>query len=292
MSIKVTNWVWEHSEARGGARLVLLALADRADEYGRSWPSVQYLAARCRLSPRAVQRAVAELASIGELEIDHGGGRHRSNRYRIIPKPRQIGGVTGEKPRQDDAVTPAETPSSCPETLSFATETPSSATRNPVRMTPDPSIDTSTEPSEIQQQTRARETLPGVLTPAPADDLPEWLVPLADALSIAGINLPWKFIGDDQARLHNDILRLGIPLMVDVAVKAVANASPPPFSSRFLYDPWHRTRAPAIPPAAGPGGTVVALRQNTTLTRQQQAEADQNARWLARAQARDAQESS
>lgn len=292
MSIKVTNWVWEHSESRGGARLVLLALADRADDYGRSWPSVQDLAARCRLSPRAVQRAVAELAAIGELEVDQGGGRHRSNRYRIIPKQRQIDGVTEQKPRQDDAVSAEETPSSCPETPSFATETPSSATQNPVRMTPEPPLEPPAEPSENQQQSRASETLPGVLAPAPGDDLPEWLTPLADALSLAGINLPWTFRGDDQIRLHNDILRLGIPFMVEIAVKAVASASPPPFSSRFFYEPWHRTRTPAVNPATGSGGTVVPLHQGSTLTRQQQADADQNARWLARAQARDAQESS
>ena len=29
MSIKVTNWVWARSESRNGARLVMLALADR-----------------------------------------------------------------------------------------------------------------------------------------------------------------------------------------------------------------------------------------------------------------------
>ncbi|MBD9700695.1 helix-turn-helix domain-containing protein [Streptomyces sp. ID01-12c] len=237
MSFKVTNWVWARSESRNGARLVLLALADRADDKGQAWPSVDDLAERTKLSPRAVQKAIANLVEIGELEVENGGGRHRSNRYRIVPKPRTLDGVTDEKPRQMCGVSTEETPNSATETPNFEAETPNSATRNPVQSSPEPQ-----EPSEEPSEN---------LLPAPQEDAedryPAELTQLMDAMSLAGINLPWKFLGDDMIRVLNDIRRLGIPLMVQDAVEAKASATKPPFSTRFFYDRWHSIRTPAQP---------------------------------------------
>ena len=42
--------VWDESKQRGGALLVLLAIADFADDEGKAFPSVQTLAAKSRLS--------------------------------------------------------------------------------------------------------------------------------------------------------------------------------------------------------------------------------------------------
>lgn len=84
MSIAVTRAVWERSRARGGARLVLLAIADFADDKGEAWPAAPTLAAKCRMSKSTVFEALAELRRIGELEIDVRRGPHRCNRYRVI----------------------------------------------------------------------------------------------------------------------------------------------------------------------------------------------------------------
>lgn len=159
MSIKVTNWVWARSESRNGARLVMLALADRADDNGRAWPSIDDLAERTKLSPRAVQKGINNLVDIGELEVDNGGGRHRSNRYRIVPKPRTLDGVTDSKPRTSDGVSSQETPNFAPETPNFEAETPNFATRNPVQSSPEPPI----EPSENHQENHP---------PAPREETP------------------------------------------------------------------------------------------------------------------------
>lgn len=107
-------------------------------------------------------------------------------------------------------------------------------------------------------------------------------------MSLAGINLPWKFNGDDMIRLHNDIQRLGIPLMVSDAVDAKASATKPPFSSRFFYPRWNAIRTPAQPVT---GDNVIALRSNAS-NRQQQEVDDWTARALARAEARMNQEGS
>lgn len=79
-----------------------------------------------------------------------------------------------------------------------------------------------------------------------------------DAMSVAGINLPWKFVGDDMIRVLNDIKRLGIPLMVEDAAGAKASAAKPPFSTRFFYDRWHSIRTPAQP-APGERPTLRAV---------------------------------
>lgn len=257
MSIKVTNWVWSRSESRNGARLVMLALADRADDNGFAWPSIDDLAERTRLSRRAVQKGIAALIESGELKVENGGGRHRSNRYQITPKPCTSDGVTREEPRTFDGVSTSETAHSAHETANFATETANFAHGNPVESAPEPSVEPSREPSGNQLQQGDRDDLlPDVHTNDAAAGYPEWLTELMDAMSLAGINLPWKFTGDDMIRIHNDIGRLGIPLMVADAVDAKQSASKPPFSSRFFYPRWHAIRTPAQPVT---GGNVVRL---------------------------------
>jgi len=68
VSVEVMRDVWERSQARGSARLVLLALADRADSTRRrAWPSVANLAGMTRLSEAAVHRALRELVALGEV---------------------------------------------------------------------------------------------------------------------------------------------------------------------------------------------------------------------------------
>lgn len=272
MSIKVTNWVWAKSTSKNGARLVLLALADRADDHGCAWPSIDDLCERTLLSPRAVQKALTALVESKELEVEWGGGRRVRNRYRITPKPRTSDGVTGEYPGPSDGVTPGkprtsdgvsleETPSFATETPHFATETPSFEHGNPVNSAGEPPLEPSTEPSENHHNNPgAEEDRP----PAPRGEGgsrdPLWLTQLQDAMSAAGINLPWKFIGDDMTRLHNDIKRLGIPLMVEDAVKASEGAEKPPFSSRWFYDRWHAIRTPiAIGDGSAGGSNVVRL---------------------------------
>lgn len=148
VSLKVTNWVWARSKSRNGARLVMLALADRADDDGFCWPSIEDLAERTRLSPRAVQKGIASLVEDGELKVENGGGRHRSNRYQIIPKPCTSDGVTGQEPRTSDGVSREETPNFEAETPNFATETPNNTPGNPVQSSPEPSVEPSREPSE------------------------------------------------------------------------------------------------------------------------------------------------
>lgn len=86
MSIQAVAWVLRHSEARLGARLVLLSIANYADEDGgNSWPAVATIAKDARMSQRQVQRAVQTLEASGEIAIERGGGDHKhTHRYVIL----------------------------------------------------------------------------------------------------------------------------------------------------------------------------------------------------------------
>ncbi|MFE9751385.1 helix-turn-helix domain-containing protein [Saccharothrix saharensis] len=87
MSIRVMTWVWEHAEVAGTDLLLLLAIADAADDQGRNaWPSVADLARKTRLDERTVQRRLKRLHSQGDITIEPGGGRRR-NRYAILRFP-------------------------------------------------------------------------------------------------------------------------------------------------------------------------------------------------------------
>lgn len=84
MSNRILNRVFASSEARGADRLVLLALADRADDDGRCDPGIDDIAARARLNRATVFRSVARLEhQLCELHVDHGAGRRGTNLYTV-----------------------------------------------------------------------------------------------------------------------------------------------------------------------------------------------------------------
>jgi hypothetical protein len=90
MSIKVMSDVWDHSRANGTPLLVLLCLADWANDDGECWPSISTIGKKCRLKDnRHVKRVIRELERINEVVVVVEGGKSsrkggvRSNLYMI-----------------------------------------------------------------------------------------------------------------------------------------------------------------------------------------------------------------
>lgn len=84
MSVKCMAAVWDHATAKGGERLLLLAIADYArDDGGGAWPSLQRLADKTLFSERNVRYLLRKLEESGELAIHQGAGPHGANRYTI-----------------------------------------------------------------------------------------------------------------------------------------------------------------------------------------------------------------
>jgi len=97
VSVKATNWVWECSQSVGNDRLVLLCIADRANDEGLdAFPSIANLARRTKLHERTVQRCLRNIEALGELDVRLGEGPRGSNLYVMrldsfaLPIPRQL----------------------------------------------------------------------------------------------------------------------------------------------------------------------------------------------------------
>lgn len=84
MSVKVMARVWAHSQQKGGELLVMLALADFANDAGECWPSIRVLAQKARLSERQTRRVLNTLEASRELRRSRSnGGRNRRSHYVI-----------------------------------------------------------------------------------------------------------------------------------------------------------------------------------------------------------------
>lgn len=84
MSLTALTHVWKYSEQRHSTLLLLLAMADFADDYGRCWASVNTLARKARISERRVVDLVAILERAGEIAVDKGAGPRGVNVYLIV----------------------------------------------------------------------------------------------------------------------------------------------------------------------------------------------------------------
>ena len=91
MSVRAMAWAWRQ-QLSGPEKLVLMALADHADEDGICWPGNAHIARKCNLSQRSVQRHVKNLIDNGYMTAHRrfrNTGGQTSNRYAL-----NVDGVT------------------------------------------------------------------------------------------------------------------------------------------------------------------------------------------------------
>lgn len=83
MSVRVLSWAWSLEEVMGSEALVLLALADQANDEGFCWPSQEKLAPKARQSVSTLRRSLRSLEKMGLLTtITRSSTRgRRSNLY-------------------------------------------------------------------------------------------------------------------------------------------------------------------------------------------------------------------
>lgn len=100
MSIPFWNWAWRQEQLTSIETLLLLSLADMADDAGHSFPGIKTLAKRCRTSERTIQRCIAALKEGGLLQVRPRivGGQQSSNYYMLLA---DLGAPQANKERGD-----------------------------------------------------------------------------------------------------------------------------------------------------------------------------------------------
>lgn len=90
MSIAVMNWAW-NLKITATQKIVMVALADRANDDWECWPGQQSLADKCSLSERGVRKVLSEIEAMGYLKIEsrHDGKHQKTNLYHLIEHPDQ-----------------------------------------------------------------------------------------------------------------------------------------------------------------------------------------------------------
>lgn len=162
MSVQATTWVWDHSQAQGTARLVLLAIADAANREGRrSYQSASTIARMVRCSPRTVQRVIDGLIQSGELVREDVRGAHGTMSYSIpISRPRYDTATTYDTDDVRHLDTPATTSGVPSYDIAMSPEpiTPSTPVRRPRRSAEHPLPDT-WEPTDAHRSKAAEKNL-------------------------------------------------------------------------------------------------------------------------------------
>lgn len=106
--------VWDHSRSTGIDRLVLLAIADNANDQGLAWPGFEHLASKTRVARSTVQLAIKRLCVLGELSYENRRveGRQAQNIFKVLipnvgnsPIP-NVGNSTDTEPAKADTDAP------------------------------------------------------------------------------------------------------------------------------------------------------------------------------------------
>lgn len=101
--------VWTEQDTSGNERLVLMALADNANDEGICWPSHATIASKCRIERRHVIRLVQSLINRGYVRRQRRlakDGRKTSNIYQLLPGNFNILGPLASDSQDTSDVTP------------------------------------------------------------------------------------------------------------------------------------------------------------------------------------------
>ncbi len=268
MSDVATDLVWSQSKACRGSRLVMLALAREADEYGTAKLSLEEISTLTRLTPRSITKCLAELTRLGELSHERGGGASNPNTYSIsrllrraatadrsgsgkeVPDPpsQEAGsGIEFREPTPQNSATEAGSRHFQPP------ESEVSSSRVRGGSTPYGSTTTTTEQASSPRSGRKSTT-----TRQDMVTIPDGARDLVTALTSAGMLVGWRLTDSEWNRVTALVTRWGVERLVDLVARRW-NAERPPQSARYLLRIW--ADLPSHASEATSQGNVVPLRR-------------------------------
>jgi hypothetical protein len=276
VSLDAMDWVWTKSTARGNARTVLLAIADRCpDARCVAYAGTAMLLQRTNAARSSVIAAVDRLLASGELVIVEGvkGPRgetvyhlpHAVGHTRAESDTAAVGGTDSgpvQNPDPSENETPGGRESGPP---GYENRTPQGV-RKPDPGGPESGLEgyeneTPRGPVFGPQNARERKHQKEQQPRAHARDrspVVEQLRPLAAALQAAGVEVRWSLGLGEQRDVWHLAERHGVAALVELAARRTTPGDAPK-SARYWLKVWaDLDRAPA--PPASIGGNVVPLR--------------------------------
>lgn len=242
------NWAWAQA-LPPSSKLVLMALADAADEVGLCWPRVRIIAKKCCVSERTVQRVIKQFERDKVLIVESDwrkNGAQTSNRYHLQMAPRPA----LDKLSPGLAVPPSIRPDKISPPLRHPRRREGDTAVSPQELPTEPSIETTTTCALLAQPGASANLvmprrLPKVDTPGvmallgrvPEGDAQTLLDELEAALELPGTikTTPGRwFYGLVQRYAQGKFNPVGAPLVA--ARRAKANA-PVKVERRAAADP-------------------------------------------------------
>ncbi|MGR9087306.1 MAG: helix-turn-helix domain-containing protein [Gammaproteobacteria bacterium] len=107
MSVDATRWAWQQT-VKPTQKLILLSLADRADEHFVCYPSIQRIIRDTGFDRKTVIRALQALEADGLIETIRALGE--VNHYRLVQVPDRHGTSpkSGTSPKTGTGIPPQE----------------------------------------------------------------------------------------------------------------------------------------------------------------------------------------
>lgn len=266
MSDIATELVWSESKSCRGSRLVMLALAREADNEGRATLTLEDISGLTRLTARSITKCLGELAALGELSHERGGGASNPNSYSILlfnigteaptDSEKELPNLSPEAPGEGtkfQELSSRNAPSSAASGKFLQGDSEVSSSRMRGGNTPYGSITTTTEqassPEPIRENRAANQD--SVKVPDSAKDL-------VTAITSAGMLVGWRLTESEWDRVTALAARWGHERLVEMVARRW-KADRPPQSARYLLRIW--ADLPSHAPAATPQGNVVPLRR-------------------------------
>ncbi|WP_159030056.1 hypothetical protein [Kitasatospora albolonga] len=266
MSDVVTELIWSQSKSRRGSRLVMLALAREADDNGKATLTLDDIAGITRLTPRSITKCLGELATLGELSHERGGGASNPNTYSILlcqasdrtGSEKELPTLHPKDPEEGTKFQEVTSQNSAPEAGSGKfqrTDSEVSSSRTRGGNTPVGSITTTKEQASLLGPRRENST-----SKQDSVKVPDGAKDLVTAITGAGMLVGWRLTESEWDRVTALAARWGNDRLVEMVARRW-NADRPPQSARYLLRIW--ADLPSHASAAASQGNVVPLRRQS-----------------------------
>ncbi|MFI2228213.1 MULTISPECIES: hypothetical protein [Streptomyces] len=242
----------------------MLALAREADDKGRATLTLEKIATITRLTPRSITKCLGELATLGELSHERGGGASNPNSYSIL-LVNKVAETETEVP-----TSPSEAPGEGTHFQEAPSKKSASTAASGKSLHRDSEVSSSrarggNTPYGSITTTKKQASLPGSNRESRATNqesvkVPDGAKELVTAITGVGMLVGWRLTESEWDRVTALAGRWGPDRLVEMVARRW-NADRPPQSARYLLRIW--ADLPSHAPAAASQGNVVPLRRQT-----------------------------